>query len=157
MFGDTQRASIGVLVLFLLKVAGGEEAEYNVKIKSIIPSSFHFSARGPVRTSSLWSMPRITLLPAISRVETDLHRSSANKALGFGLGSSLVSLKYLQCWFQTNPGLRGFLIGQYAAYMHKVVATLPWKRENYPAPLNLCHDLVLRTKEGTRCETSTSY
>ena len=114
-------ASIGVLVLFLLKVAGGEKEECSVKIESIIPLSLSFTAREPIRTSSLWSMPRITLSPAASLTAMDLHRSSANNALGLGFESSLVSLKYLQCWFQTKPGLRGFLTGQYAAYTHKVV------------------------------------
>ena len=96
MFRETQSASIGVLVLFLLKVAGGDEVECKVKMESIILRSCNLTTRGPVRTFSLWSIPRITLSPAVSVAESDLRRSSANKALGTGFGTFLVSLKYLQ-------------------------------------------------------------
>ena len=97
MFGDVQIASMGFLFLFLLKVAGGEDSECNVRIESTNPMSLNFIPREPDRTSSLWSIPRMTLSPAIKRAVIDLQRSSAKVALGLGLGQSSTSLKYLQC------------------------------------------------------------
>ena len=52
-FGGTQRSSIRVRVVFLLKVAGEDEVECKVKIESISPRSLNFRARSSARTSAL--------------------------------------------------------------------------------------------------------
>ena len=46
--GETHSASIGVLVMFLLKVAGGEDAECWDRIESLKSRFLSFSASLPV-------------------------------------------------------------------------------------------------------------
>ena len=104
---DTQIVSIGVLELFLWKVAGSDAEEWRLRMKLIIPSALSFTTSEPVLTFSLWTMPRMTLSLATSLAEIVLHRSSAKRALGFGFCSSLVSLKKRHYWFQKDPGFLG--------------------------------------------------
>ena len=53
MFGEVQIASIGVLVLFPINVAGVEREECSVRMESIIPMALNFTPKEAVLTSSL--------------------------------------------------------------------------------------------------------
>ena len=95
--GDTQIASIGVLLVFRLWVAGGEAGECWVRMASESPREVNLLASQLDRTSALLLMP-ITMLSPVSKEVVIAERRSASKT---EQGSRVVvpwSWRYRRCW-----------------------------------------------------------
>ena len=101
--GDTQKASIGVLVVLRLWVEGADREPCWARMGLDRPKPRRAVERGESRTSPLWSMPRIILSPAAIRRRMARQRSASKQTRGSGTGSPADAFfaQYRKCWDHT--------------------------------------------------------